>query len=935
MLRESTSVGSVIYAEGAAGAEPELVVCERCTRSFKGQRGLSLHQRRAHPLEYHGTHQVGPRVKARWISEESRRMAEHEASLRLSGVKPAGINKLLFEKFQKRSYEGMKGERRKDAYRKYVSDLVLVGQTPVGEVPTPDCPVGEATAAGDRNLWKVEMLACIEDLIEKRGNPEEGPLWDALQGACAGLSGGSEDLRVKTCIDLHAERLVNLLAPKRVRKRRPKKAPRKRGHRFAKPGPAKPGDESGVSSATTDGARAPPKRPRKPNPNRIARTQAYGRVQAAFRKNRKRCADMVLEGKWGEEATTLGLEEQEAFWRPLLAEPSTTDDRPVRSVPEDWQIVDPVSVEEVRKALHDSEESAPGTDGITLKDLKSVSPSMLAAAFNMWLLAGHAPDRFTTGETILIPKDGDLKNPANYRPITTTSRVTRVFHKVLASRLTRSVPLDPRQKAFRPVDGCADNVYLLDTLIKDAKRRRRPLALCFLDVAKAFDSVSNATVLRELRRHGFPEPLVEYVRCSLTNSTTCLKVGGRTGAPILCGRGVRQGDPLSAILFNCVIDEVIAGLSNSIGFSLSEDLMVRCLAFADDLVLVASTADGLRDQVARVIESLLAGGMRINPAKCSSLRLDVDGGAKRWVVNASPFLFHEGEQIKTLNIEQSYKYLGLQAGPKGLRKAYGSFLQEKLDFLSRAPLKPQQRMYILRCYLLPKTYHGLVLGETSSAALEQYDRSVRQSIRRWLRLPLDTVTEYFHASAVDGGLEIPRLRYVIPVFRGRRMAKLESSLDPVLQYVANSPCFIGAQVRNRKMTRVVGQTLETGRDVRRLLGNQLHRSVDGRGLRHQRETPHVNDWVRDGSDLLTGGDYLEAVLVRGNLLATAERCSRGRRTVPPKCDAMCNASGTLAHISQSCMRTHLLRCARHDSVLDYIVSKRRASAGPAWPWAAA
>jgi len=145
----------------------------------------------------------------------------------------------------------------------------------------------------------------------------------------------------------------------------------------------------------------------------------------------------------------LGLEEQEAFWRPLFEAPSKPDDRPVPQVEVNWQIVDPVRVEEVAKALRDSEDSAPGSDGITLRDLKSVSSPMLAATYNLWLLAGYTPERFVKGETILIPKGGGLTDPANYRPITMVSRVTRVLHKVFASRLTSSLPLDPRQKKCR------------------------------------------------------------------------------------------------------------------------------------------------------------------------------------------------------------------------------------------------------------------------------------------------------------------------------------------------------------------------------------------------------------------------------------------------------------------------------------------------------
>src|SRR6218665_3900865 len=126
--------------------------------------------------------------------------------------------------------------------------------------------------------------------------------------------------------------------------------------------PSSEGDEAAV----TDGGLKNLKR--KPNPARIARIQAYARVQEAFRLDRKRCAGMVLEGKWGQETTTLDLEEQEAFWGPLFEASSKSDERPVFKIQKDWSIVDSVSISmgELARVLHDSEESAPGSDMITL-----------------------------------------------------------------------------------------------------------------------------------------------------------------------------------------------------------------------------------------------------------------------------------------------------------------------------------------------------------------------------------------------------------------------------------------------------------------------------------------------------------------------------------------------------------------------------------------
>ena len=500
-------------------------------------------------------------------------------------------------------------------------------------------------------------------------------------------------------------------------------------------------------------------------------------------------------------------------------------------------------------------------------------------------------------------------------PITMASRVTRVFHKILAARLTAKVPLDPRQKAFVPVDGCADNIFLLDNIIKGAQRQRKPVCLAFLDVAKAFDCVSHMSLARSLRRLGVPSPLVQYIATMYAYTSTVLKVGGRRSGPIRCGRGVRQGDPLSAILFNCVMDEVLSELNPAIGYFLNKEVMVRCLAFADDLVLIASSVDGLREQVDRVQHALSLGGLRLNPAKSASLRIDIDGKAKRWVVNPSPILTIDGESVRSLSIVQTYKCLGLQAGPLGVRRSYGDFLTVGLDRLTRAPLKPQQRMFLLRCHLLPKLYHGLVLGEMTAKSLEGLDRLVRVAVRKWLHLPHDTPTGYFHAKATAGGLEVPRLRYIIPPLKASRMARVEESEDPVMQSVATSPIFLGARRRCTKTARVAGRVLSNGKDANDLLAIQLYASVDGRGLKQQGQTPHINTWVTDGSALLSGGDYIQAVKVRGSLLPSAERSSRGRRTGPVWCDAGCNAQGTQAHISQSCARTHCFRCDGHNSVV--------------------
>jgi len=108
------------------------------------------------------------------------------------------------------------------------------------------------------------------------------------------------------------------------------------------------------------------------------------------------------------------------------------------------------------------------------------------------------------------------------------------------------------------------------------------------------------------------------------------------------------------------------------------------------------------------------------------------------------------------------------------------------------------------------------------------------------------------------------------------------------------------------------------KDVDAGLKSDLHEKIDGRGLVWCSAVPSVHRWVTDGTTLLTGSDFIQAVKVRGNLLPSRMRMRRGRDKQNVNCDAGCNAIETLSHISQSCARTHRLRTARHDSILDTI-----------------
>ena len=233
----------------------------------------------------------------------------------------------------------------------------------------------------------------------------------------------------------------------------------------------------------------------------------------------------MLSGDWAKERQTTSLEEQESYWKPLFEEPSKADSRDVRPVSRAlFEISQPVTTTEYGLVLKSTHESSPGLDYVDRRVLRGIEPRIAAAHMNLWLLACRPPEAFKVGVTVPLPKSADAADPSEYRPITMATMICRLFHRLLAHTAGRHLPLGARQKAFRQGDGLADNVWILRSLIEDCKARHRPLCVTFVDVRKAFDTVSHESVVKAADRIGFPPGLVSYIG---RRSTAAASVGGR------------------------------------------------------------------------------------------------------------------------------------------------------------------------------------------------------------------------------------------------------------------------------------------------------------------------------------------------------------------------------------------------------------------------
>ena len=259
---------------------------------------------------------------------------------------------------------------------------------------------------------------------------------------------------------------------------------------------------------------------------------------------------------------------------------------PLSSIKQDVQVdmeralLRPIMPDEVKVVLKTlKQRSASGPDGWSVMDISSVGIHALSIVLSCWLMTRRTPRWTKRNRTTLIPKgSGDSREVSSWRPITIGPHLLRLYTKILASRLQETVKLNPLQKAFREVDGYSEHLALLHGAIREAKLRKKSIYVVFLDLAKAFDSVNHALLVRGLRRQGIPEHFIEVVRDLYDGPITRVSNGIALTEDIVIRSGVKQGCPLSPLLFNMVMDELVDELDPSFGFRLSNGGAISTLA---------------------------------------------------------------------------------------------------------------------------------------------------------------------------------------------------------------------------------------------------------------------------------------------------------------------------------------------------------------------
>ncbi|KAK9701463.1 hypothetical protein QE152_g30548 [Popillia japonica] len=120
--------------------------------------------------------------------------------------------------------------------------------------------------------------------------------------------------------------------------------------------------------------------------------------------------------------------------------------------------------------------------------------------------------------------------------------------------------------------------------------------------------------------------------------------------------------------------------------------------------------------------------MEVNPSK--SLSICATTVAGKSVVRTRPIFKVQGQFLPALGHLNTFRYLGLQFGSTGTAKPTLFHLRSWLSNLERFPLKPHQKLHMLKIFVIPRLYHGLQAPTTTGGLLVECDRLVRRTAKK-------------------------------------------------------------------------------------------------------------------------------------------------------------------------------------------------------------
>ncbi len=402
---------------------------------------------------------------------------------------------------------------------------------------------------------------------------------------------------------------------------------------------------------------------------------------------------------------------------------------------------------------------SPGASNIPIEVIKALSEdddALIKDLLELCWKKEMIPKSWKSSIVQFIEKPGDITRLKNWRPISLLEVTYKIFTGMIYDNLKEYVEknkiLNDLQFGFREGKSIAQALFTCLSTIEDSNQFEKPIHIMKLDFSKAFDSMERWALIKTLKNYKVPEKLINLIQVIHEDNTATLFTPlGKTQNNIKIERGIRQGDVLSPLLFILFLNPLLDKLQQSgLGYSFAnnQNLVVPFICFADDLTLIANSAEDLQKMIAIVEEFCAETGMDLNKDKCEyTCKLF----GKEDVKNKNKI---NNKEVEVIPASQVTKLLGIEHNLDNTWEAQEdksvNFLEWKLLELYSRCFTMKQKVRIINLLFTPKITYYLNITKFADEKLDKMDESTVKFLRRITKAQFNLNKEkFFDPNTID------------------------------------------------------------------------------------------------------------------------------------------------------------------------------------------
>ena len=411
--------------------------------------------------------------------------------------------------------------------------------------------------------------------------------------------------------------------------------------------------------------------------------------------------------------------------------------------------IEPISFSELQDALRGMKRARAKDEACIFAEmLKDASDNFLRAVLELFncVLDGRQlpPASWKKTSLIVIFKKGDPQSPSNYRPISILPILYKLFSRILCSRLlTYVMPKQGvEQAAYRKGCSTEDHLLTVSLIIEKSWEYNVPVWFALVDFEKAFDTVEHAPLWHLLAKQGVPKDYVDLLRSLYADQVATVHASAKSKEFSLT-RGVKQGDPMSALLFIAVMQACFDELeekwakANRRRTDIEFGLKMNCsnrnltdLRFADDVILIAQQRSDIGKMLRDLSDHAAKFGLRINFTKTKIMTWNALAG------NAAPIDIY-GKDVSILDEAVAERYLGRKLCfqdsmqtelDNRIAAAWGSFHKHKSELCGKH-YRLKDRVRLFEAVVTPTVLYGASTWTLRADMVKQLNTVWRKMLR--------------------------------------------------------------------------------------------------------------------------------------------------------------------------------------------------------------